>query len=149
MKELKRIFYIIVLIFTIVSKGNSVDPSIYWGDWKTKGDIINIEINITENESIRIKLDKKFLENVKYEFIYGKNTTVPFLHIHSLEENVKHGYLYFEHHLYLIIGSKGKCEYPEEYNIIRGFYQYSKTINDHYGTMENTCCPIELIKVNY
>ena len=136
-----------ILIFFFVSQFIcSDDRSIYAGKWKSDDGQFEINISLKKYhikfEQVIVK--KKNLRNFNFEFLYGEEAIVPFLFISSEEKNVEKGYWYHEHRLYLTIGSANK---DDNYNLIRGFYEVSKTRDDEHGTMEIEFYPIELIKV--
>lgn len=124
----------------------SIDPSIYWGTWKTKGNPVDIELIIGDDDYFSLKINKKKIEHMKAYFAYPTGSDVPYLYI-SLVDKYKYSKETL-HSLYLVIGSAKKFEEGgPNYNILLGFYLYEKVVNDHYGETHGIYYPIELRKI--
>ena len=138
------ILYVFVLMFgALDSDCLAVDPSVYWGSWISRAGTGTIKLTI-DKKITNLEIDGKSVKNIKTSFVYGDSAVYPFLFIHSsIPAGEKDSAYYsYEYSLYLIIGSSGK----EELSIMRGFYDYSKVRNGHYGTVESRSLPVEFVK---
>lgn len=129
----KRKLLCMLLLLLITSICYSVDPSIYNGKWVSKTEELTIEIIICDNGVKNVKVNNKFLENIKFDFVYGKNATIPFLYIFSDDGKKENDNMGITHSLYLIYG----CPENRDSNIMTGIYELAKIRNDHYGTVDS------------
>ena len=139
MNIFKKLF-LFKFLFLIASIFYAVDPSVYYGNWISKSDNLTIEINIGDSRVKSVKINNKFLKYIKFEYLYGKNATTPFLYIFSKEGKIEKGYINIEHNLYLILGCEG------ENCVIKGFYELDKIRDDNYGTSDCVTYSVEFIE---
>lgn len=140
MKKVELIIWGIIVVMISYSTCYAIDPSVYVGTWKTKGRHVKIVMTITITNDITLEINGKTVDNLEYNYTYCESLTIyPFLCVYSEEDDV-------EHYIYLVIGANGKID-GDDLNILRGFYEFSKIIDQHYGETESVFYPIELIKV--
>lgn len=145
MKTFRWITLILALL-CIGSKSFAVDKGIYWGVWKCE--IKGLTLLLDIEKEVKVRINGKELKDLEVSYMYGKNAAYPFLFISSTEEMQNDPkYIMHEYSIYLIIGHYKKSQVKQPKMILRGFYEFSKVKNDHYGTVEDTLYPIELAKI--
>lgn len=133
-----------ILLLGINQNALAVDPSIYMGRWETKTKELSMVLEIYDE--VIISIDNRNFDKQKPEYLYGKSAIFPFLFLRvHLDLDSKTGYLYEDHEIYLIVG-----ETEEEGTMhglkLRGFYEISRTKDDHYGSTVSKSYPIELFR---
>jgi hypothetical protein len=135
-------FYFIISIFLF-----STETRIYWGHWKSHQSSFNVELKFKKDEMVEVKINQNPTINAKCEYVTGKTASFPFLYINWTEKVEEKENVFFEHSLYLIIGTKGKFIGVENLTIMKGFYESSKISNKEYNE-DFKLYPVELICVS-
>lgn len=133
----RKVLKLLFIICFVSTNSYAIDPSIYYGKWKSNSSDIDIELNIENKDKVLLTINNKKINDVEISFPYGKSAMFPFMFLFSKNGDV-------EYSLYFTIGTNG----PEigNLNIIRGFYIHSEIGKDQYGEISSKHYPIELLK---
>ncbi len=139
-KSIGYIFTITIILLFLESICYAVDPSIYFGKWKTKSGKPEITITINSRSNVTLEINKNIINNLEFEFCHCKLGGMYFLSLWSQEK-------YLIHYLYFSIGSTRKIRGAADYNVLRGFYELSEFIKPELEELDVQYYPLELIRV--
>ena len=144
MKVIKYLSLGFVMLSVFHGHCYAVDPSVFWGTWKTQGGEVAMKILVKGRKAVYLEINGKKIENVEHDYVYSKlRVALPFFCLYAREGDV-------EHSIYLTIGNdKGL----PTLNRLKGFYElgellylHKKTDEDHGGDMRITIYPLEFIR---